>query len=254
MNFLLPLITVLSLTSGGDSVKPEIPQAELETAPRISITLQTVELPLGQDSVILEILTNTQGMPIGGFELIIETASPMLEIQAISQGEFQDSCRWEQFSSRRLNPGELTQRWHLVSLASMGSVDSTRCFIPDSGMSLARIVAKVRTPEIYTDTLHPVYFAWSSCADNSFSDMTGSQLLIGEVVDWSLPAPWGQQETLRSYVGPDMNCFKRGKRPPSNVIEFHNGGVILSSEIPLPEPTDSTVSDTIPPAGVDDLH
>lgn len=260
LSLILPFIILFSITDRVNTDSIEVVPLPVDSVtsqavaqPEIEVTIGLIELSLGTDSAVVDILCDTKGLAVGGFDLRVATRSKVIDIVAIEPGKMQVDNHWSMFSASETLRNDPENVWHIVSLArSMSANDSLAVLFWPGEVSIARLVLSIREPQMYFDTLHSIHFYWSKCADNSLSDSTGSNLMVGRLGEAPIILPTMAGEGVdKVLLGPALDCFTKSPRSPAQIIRFNNGGIVIRSEIEPAPVQDTAEIDTIPPAQIE---
>jgi len=214
---------------------------------RYVVRIERVKVTDGELFDTLDVMLNSYGSPIGGFDLRIGTDSPYLEIMEVLKGEIPDSCDWEFFQARRL--GDLGQSgvpstlWKVTALAEF-LPDSTDEEAPCHGLgrpaSMIRLVVSSLHVDQVPDTAIPIYFFWQLCADNVLSSAEGNHMLVSkQVFDYYEVGLESERDIFPTRFGTPQQCINPSlTNGPVRAVEFHNGGVEFRLDIGIP--ADST--------------
>ncbi|MCP4685384.1 MAG: hypothetical protein GY867_08040 [bacterium] len=197
----------------------------------------------------LDIILDSYGSTVGGFDLKIAADSPFLEITEVLKGEIPDSCQWEFFNVRRITAGgvegEPSTLWKITALAEF-MTDSTEvpCYGFDRPASMVRLVVSSVHVDQVQDMSIPIFFYWQMCADNSVSGAEGNQMLVSkQVFDYYDVALESSPDIFPTRFGTPQQCINPSLvNGPVRAVEFHNGGVEF--ELDIREDVDS-VSDSL---------
>lgn len=238
-----PVLAEESADSAKTSTLLETPSGSI--APQYDVTIERVKVTDGTLYDTLDVMIDSHGAPIGGFDLKIGTDGYLLEIMEVLKGEIPDSCQWEFFSARRLpersRPGAPAVLWKATALAEFLSDSTTPpCFGFDRSASMIRLVVSSLHADLVPDTALPIFFYWQMCADNVVASAEGTAMLVSkQVFDYYPVSLESESDVFSTRQGTPQQCINPSKtNGPVRAVAFHNGGVEF--ELDLEPPADST--------------
>jgi hypothetical protein len=195
----------------------------------------------------LDLLIETGGVEIGGWQFKLAVASDVIDIVDILPGELIDSCRWEMFDARQVQPPAFPngprEVWQITAMAQgVSGKKKPVCYGFDRPTSVAHLVVSSAHRTSVPDTTVEVFFYWEYCRDNSLSDRGGASLISARVTD-TLPVDFvTQQDSLPTRQGLPASCLSRSSRnAPLRQVEFRNGGIEFKFK------ADSSATDSMSP-------
>ncbi len=246
--FTTVLLSLCFLTIPKVTAQQDTTQTAVEST-RFVIRLPMAEIAPGKLVDTLPLMIASESADLAGFDLKIGCDSKVLTIVEVLPGEVNKLCSWEYFAARdrtrRDLEGDPTSLWKLVGLAraSADTIEPECLGLPRNAI-LAHIVVVVDWPYLRKDTTVPLFFYWEACTDNLLSTADGSAVLASNnMFDYSGSALTAERDIFPTRRGTPRQCIKPGARSrPRRVIDFHQGGITLASNIKLP--SDSAVVDT----------
>jgi len=214
---------------------------------RVVVEIQRVLVDDGRVNDTLDVLLETFGLEIGGFELKIGCPTELVEITAVLPGEILDSCDWEMFTARPVTPPtELAESqgwWQAVGLARSFGQTTPKCFGLDRKASIIRLVLSNEFRADVPDTTVPLYFVWDDCSDNGLSSAAGNALFISEqVYEYFDPAFSEAGDQFPTLSGIPRSCVKgEAVNRPIRAVDFHHGGIEFRLDIGLEDPEPDSV-------------
>ncbi len=250
MRLLTTLLTILAALQSPFAADP--PEVALDTAQQPEITsgqpasdtlapapyrfalhIERIEINDGHLNDTLDIMFESNGHTLAGFDLKLGVASNLIDILDILPGEIYDSCRWEYFfSGPSRNPAPSPDNppvlWQAVALAeAVPDKQRPACYGFDRPASLLRVIVAGASREIFTDTTVPIFFFWEDCTDNTISGTSGDTIFVsGAVYDYvgdELPEPKGLFPSRRGAPQQCISPAQAGRILRD--LELHNGGV-----------------------------
>ena len=214
----------------------------------IKIAIERMAVETGKLNDTIDIMIESSGTPIAGFDLEFGLNSPQVEILEVLPGEICDSCDWELFDARVVpragQEGYPSQLWHAVALAeTVPNGTPPKCFGFDRPASLVRLVVVGGSSQLIPDTTVPIFFFWEDCGDNTVADASGGILMLSErVVDYFPTDDFETDERFPTRLGAPRSCLDPSvANPPVRRLELHNGAVEFRLNIaPVPVVSDST--------------
>ncbi len=217
-----------------DSLRPDTSGIEsvIDTPRRLALSIERVTSHTMAIYDTLDVSLKGQGISVAGFDIKIAVDNPLIDILEIFPGEIYDSCAWDFFSARRMQPGnrEGVPRvmWQAVALAD-GVPDTTRpvCFGFEREASLLRMVVSSEHAGPIEDTAVAIFFYWEDCTDNTLSNLTGDTLrLTDRVYDYFPTGDFEGDDLFPTRLGAPQQCINpKSLNRPLRQIECHNGGV-----------------------------
>lgn len=207
--------------------------------PRLIVRCERVTVDDMQLDDTLLVTLESLGMPVAGYDLEIGTDSRFITIQDILPGALSDSCGWEYFQARPMDvqgkedyPSSL---WHVVALSKISPDTTTpECYQLEGSVSIMKlVVSSGHITGAIPDTAAPIFFFWENCADNVFSNETGSSLLMAHsVFDYYGVEMTNSKNVFPTRFGVPRQCENPARGPgPRRVIDFHNGGVLFRLDL-----------------------
>lgn len=205
----------------------------------VSDSVPRLQIRLGHTTVVsrelrdtIELTADLNGDSIAGFDFTIAVDHPGVSITEILRGALPDSCAWEYFTARRLEPRQgmtmpLTT-WQIVGLARFVGKDAdATCYSMDGTVSLARLVLSGPPVGAIPDTSIALFFLWADCTDNVVSGPSGAGLLMsGGVID-CVPTHYTSDKAFPARAMPASCINPRARIRPQQRLAFHNGAVTL---------------------------
>ncbi len=200
---------------------------------RFALYIERLRIGDGHLYDTIDVLLESNGHTMAGFDLKIAVASDLVEIADIIPGVIYDSCRWEFFHAGPVRDIESKADyppvlWQIVALAeAVPDQVRPRCYGLDRTASLLRIVFAGASREILTDTAVPLFFFWEDCTDNTISGRTGDTMFVSAAIfDYigdQLPESRGLFPTRR---GTPQQCISPAQAGRIlRELDLHNGGV-----------------------------
>lgn len=209
-----------------------------EIASRYVVTIGRIKVTDGELFDTLDVVLDSKGAPIGGFDLKVGCDSPYLEIVEVLKGDIPDSCNWEFFQARRVRDlgqeGIPSTLWKTTALAQfLPDSTSVPCFGLGRPASLIRLVVSSLHVDLVPDTTAPIYFFWQLCADNVISSAEGTAMLVSkQVFDYYPVELEGKKDVFPTRFGTPQQCINPSlANGPVRKVEFHNGGVEFKLEV-----------------------
>ncbi len=216
---------------------------------RYVVKIDRLKVTDGEVYDTLDVILDSYGTPIGGFDLKIGADNPYLEIMEVLKGDLPDSCAWEFFNVRRVGSGGKegvpSTLWKVTALAEfMPDSTTTPCHGLGRPASMVRLVVSSLHADLVSDMSIPIFFYWQICADNVVSSAEGSAMLVSkQVFDYFSVDMEGEPDIFPTRLGTPQQCINPSlTNGPVRAVEFHNGGVEF--ELDIPEDVDS-VSDSL---------
>jgi hypothetical protein len=251
-SFLILLALLGRPAAGAEKSVPVVDSSAQDSTsaePRLIVRCERVTVDDMQLEDTLLVTLESLGMPVAGYDLEIGTDSRFITIKDILPGALSDSCGWEYFQARPMDvqgkedfPSSL---WHVVALSKI-SPDTTmpECYQLEGPVSIMKLVVSsghVTGP--IPDTAAAIFFFWENCADNVFSNETGSSLLMAHsVFDYYGTEMTNSRNVFPTRFGVPRQCENPARGTgPRRVIDFHNGGVLFRLDLGT-EAGDSSVS------------
>lgn len=207
-------------------------QAPIDSSSNFVVSIERMTINTGRILDTLDITLEAGNNFLAGFDFRLAVESEFIEILKILPGEILDSCSWEFFNVRMVEPAgrENYPRsvWHVVALAEL-IPDETRpaCFGFNRPASLVRMVVSSEHVQLVPDTTVAIYFLWERCSDNSISGIRGDTLSMSDQIYDYYPVPDHETEGgFPTHLGAPKQCVDTtAKNRPIRRIDFHNGGV-----------------------------
>ena len=217
------------------------------TLQRCSVRISTLLVEDMKLDDTLDLIVETGGKEIGGCQFKLAVTGDIVHVLDILPGELIDSCRWEMFDARPVQPdaqGAPREVWQITALAQ-GVSNKTRpvCFGFNRPVSLARLVVSSAHRPPVADTTAEIFFYWESCRDNILSDREGASVLISDTVTNTLPTVFATDaDRFPTRHGSPGSCIgSRAVNAPQRMIEFRNGGVEFKFTVEPPAEDTATV-------------
>jgi len=217
----------------------------VEDSPAYIVSIERLKVGDMKLDDTLEIMLDSFGRPLAGFELKFALESPFINIDTVLPGEILDSCGWEFFNARAVNTqdkeGYPPVVWQAVGLAKTapGGRGPT-CYSLERQASIVRLVLSSWLVGRVPDTVVKIFFFWEDCSDNSIANLSGDTLAISaRVFDYfgnELPQ---ESNLFPNRTGATKQCIDPDSRnKPRRQIDFHNGGVEFKLDLgPVKEDT-----------------
>ena len=207
-------------------------QTLTDSSSNFVVSIQRVIINDGRILDTLDIDLETGNNLLAGFDFRVAVESEFVEILNILPGEILDSCSWEFFNAKAIDPTERENYprsvWHVVALAEL-IPDEIRptCFGFTRPASLVRIVVSSEHVELVPDTTAAIYFFWERCSDNSISGIRGDTLSMSDqLYDYYPASDYETESIFPTRLGVPSHCIDpASKNQPIRRIDFHNGGV-----------------------------
>ncbi len=178
---------------------------------------------------------------IGGLDLLISYDASVMTFNWVSTDNSVIS-EWEYFT-HRLGDGDCgsvcpSGLVRLIGIADMnnGPVHPSPEALSPNGI-LATLGFMVANDQNLGDQFLPINFVWYGCADNTFADPTGNNLMLDlRILGPELNTIWDEEDDIlypsnsRPFgVGSPDACIQviPGKPTPQRCIEFINGGICV---------------------------
>lgn len=209
----------------------EVPEL-IDSSSNFVVTIDRKMINTGRILDTLDIYLEAGNNSMAGFDLRIAVENKFIEILNVLPGEILDSCSWEFFNAKMVEPAgrENYPRsvWHIVALAEFIS-DETRpaCFGFKRRASLIRLIVSSEHVEFVPDTTAAVYFYWERCSDNSISGTRGDTLSMSDQLHDYYPVRDFETEGIfpTRHGMPNQCIDPSARNRPIRRIDFHNGGV-----------------------------
>lgn len=194
--------------------------------------------PVGlQKSVKVMVETNEA---IGGFDLLLTYDASAIALQGANiAGTSIDGWEYFRYTLRSGACGSSCPPG-LVRLVGLADINNGAHHPPSGTLSpdgvLVNMVFLVANNQNLGGQFVPINFIWYDCADNSFSDTTGTKLFIDkrvlsyeDLILWDEDDNVNYPENLRLQgVGAPDTCIKGdAKSQPVRCVEFKNGGICV---------------------------
>jgi hypothetical protein len=177
---------------------------------------------------------------IGGFDLLIAYDASALSYQTATITN-SDITGWEYFTWKIGGAGcGSACPSGVVRLVGIADINNGGNHPPDSSLHpngvLAYLDFLVKNDQTLGGQFVPISFVWYDCSDNSFSNPSGTLLLVDrriynadKVVIWDETDDAHYPEASRTFgMGAPDSCLNQGgKTPPVRCIDFINGGVCI---------------------------
>lgn len=223
-------------------------QTKIDSSSNFIVSIQRVTINNGRILDTLNIYLETGNNLFAGFDFRVAAESKFIEILNILPGEILDSCSWEFFNAKAVDPTERENYpqsvWHVVALAEL-IPDEIRptCFGFNRSASLVRIVISSEHIELVPDTTAAVFFFWERCSDNTISGIMGNTLSMSDqLYDYFPVRDYETEDIFPTRLGVPSHCIDpASKNQPIRQIDFHNGGVEFELQLqPDSIPSEST--------------
>gem|GEM_PF-678705 len=229
--------------------------ASVDSSRNFVVSIERVTIHTGRIMDTLEIVLEPGNNLMAGFDFRVGVESEFIEILNILPGEILDSCSWEFFNAKMVEPAQRENCprsvWHVVALAEV-IPDETRpaCFGFKRPASLVRLIVSSEHVELVPDTTAAVYFFWERCSDNSISGVRGDTLSMSSQLYDYYPVPDHETESIfPTRLGAPKQCVDPAARNlPIRRIDFHNGGVEFELRLmpkPLPDTSGGRTTDSL---------
>lgn len=213
-----------------DSARDTLPL--IDSSSNFVVTIERMTINTGRILDTLDITLEAGNNYLAGFDFRVAVQSEFVEILKILRGEIMDSCSWEFFNAKPVEPAgrENYPRsvWHVVALAEL-IPDETRpaCFGFTRSASLVRLVLSSEHVDLVPDTTAAIYFFWERCSDNSIAGIRGDTLSMSDqIYDYYPVHDYETEGTFPTRLGAPMQCIDpTARNRPIRRIDFHNGGV-----------------------------
>ncbi|MDH3890701.1 MAG: HYR domain-containing protein [candidate division Zixibacteria bacterium] len=190
-------------------------------------------VPLATQVTIPVSLDNPLGdFEMGGFDLLL-TYDAGFTFQTVNSGQLLDSCGWEYFTHQHGAINDV----RLVAIADINNGPNHPTCYGDSVGTLAELVLITPFDSSYTGTFLPIRWIWYDCGDNSVSSRGGDSLWISKEVyefDGTDEFPISQDTSFPSLFGAPEICLYEEQGNIIRLVDFHNGGVIVSAIDTIP--------------------
>ncbi len=233
-------LLIIALASGSLSAQVAIRLGRVLPAPLGS----TVELPISFDNSV-------SGVEIGGFDLLFTYDSAFV-FQTVGIGQLLIDCGWEFFTYQHGADHEV----RLVAIADINNgANHPTCYADTSG-PLAEITFMAPSDSLYEGLFLSVTWVWYDCGDNTLSSRNGDSLFISnDVYDFDGINEFliTKDTTFPTFYGAPEVCISDGQGSATRLVDFHNGGVVLSANDTLPPiiscPDDTTLDNDLGQCG-----
>lgn len=224
-------------------------QALIDSSSNFVVSIERMVINNGRILDTLDIDLEAGNNLLAGFDFRVGVESEFIEILKILPGEILDSCSWEFFNAKAVEPAERVNYprsvWHVVALAEL-IPDETRpaCFGFNRPASLVRVVVSSEHVELVPDTTAAVYFFWERCSDNSIAGIRGDTLSISDqLYDYYPMRDYETEGIFPTRLGAPNQCIDPSvKNRPIRRIDFHNGGVEFELRLLPKQSSDSADS------------
>lgn len=215
---------------------------EITVIPTFSVTIEkTHNTPFGQIEDVHIYLDNSvnPGIPMGGYDLLIEYDPTALTFISADPGQLITDCGWEYFTYRQGVSGNCgpaacpSGKLRIVAIAETNNGNNhPLCFgeTPAANSDLAVLHFLVTNNYTFECQYVPIRFVWYDCGDNAISSVTGDTLFISRhVYDFDNPNPIEDlNHAFPSYLGANLTCdtlLGDDKPNPERGVDFFNGGI-----------------------------
>lgn len=207
-------------------------QTLIDSSSNFVVSIERMVINTGRVLDTLDITLEAGNNFLAGFDIRVAVEGDFIEILKILPGEILDSCSWEFFSAKMVEPTgrENYPRsvWHVVALAEL-IPDETRpaCFGFNRPASLVRMVVSSEHVQLVPDTTVAIYFFWERCSDNSIAGVRGDTLSMSDqLYDYFPVRDYATDGIFPTRLGAPNQCIDPSvKNRPIRRIDFHNGGV-----------------------------
>lgn len=216
-----------------------VPKPDCDVCVKVSIQGGNCS-PVGlHTQVKLNVETNE---PIGGFDLLVSYDASALVFQSATIAG-SDITGWEYFTWKLGGAAcGAACPSGLIRFVGIADINNGGNHPPDSSLRpdgiLVFIDYLIKNDQNLGGQFVPVNFVWYDCADNSFSNPSGTLLLIDRRIynnegaliwDETNDAAYPNSSRPFGLGAPDSCLAQGGKTPPTRCIDFLNGGVCIIS-------------------------
>jgi hypothetical protein len=194
-----------------------------------SLRIESVTVPDMQLHDTLDVILTTDGSELAGFDFLIMVEEGYASIDTILPGQLLDSCRWQYFTSHKVNSPDTEKNrqclWQTIALAeSVGGSAKPICFGMKEPVSLLKIVVSGPANASIPDTLIPVSFFWQNCGSNTLAGRSGHELSMSRQVYDPMGNAQLVVDTFPNLLGTPELCIKKNSpNPPKRLIDYYQG-------------------------------
>ena len=183
---------------------------------------------------------NNSGIELAGFDLLIEYDVSGLDFAEALPGQILNDCGWEYFNYRN-DAGAL----RIVALADLAGGIDPDCLIGNTSGSIVELAFHVRDDPSLNCINLPIRFLWRDCADNAFTNSTGTTLYLSRYVyDWEFHDPIHENDTFPTYKGAPDSCFNiPAPVQPVRKVDFTSGRIEIMCSDSIDQRGDINLND-----------
>jgi hypothetical protein len=205
-------------------------------------SLQGVPQTVPIDGILLDPLYEYK-LDLGGLDLVIGYDETALTLTNAIPGELLRACGWEYFTYRlgvNGNCGDACPSGLVRTIAiaeTNNGANHPSCYGPPDSKphELVEMTFLVTDDRTFECQFVPIYFFWSDCGDNAFSNVTGDTLYIDRTIrDHEGNLIWDEddddqfpEDARIPFVGAPDYCLNPDPDKPSAIrwIDFFDGGI-----------------------------
>lgn len=160
----------------------------INTENSYQIKIARVDKVLPGSTVTVPVYLNSASGEIGGFDLLLEYDSRILNFQMASIGEQlgENGCGWEYFTYRNevADTGSLYQIFRIVAVAETNNGDvHPSCYLPGTmPAELFSVNFLVTNDRIFECDFAAIRFRWADCGDNTIAGVDGQEVYVANKV------------------------------------------------------------------------
>lgn len=223
LNHRIAAVILLLLTVPGFCAFAE----ESPRLPTVELRGDTAVAP-GSTFTVSIFLTDTNRI-IGGFDILVEFDFGAFVFDSASFGGH-TAGQWEYFTARSalLAPEDSNSTAAFIRVLGIADNQDAANKHPDPKSlvgpgELVRIYLYATERREYKGKSSELRFLWQKCSDNSISDLSGNQLLIGNKVSNTK----GHIVEDERYSGPLRKCLTTGHNAPIRAFDFVNHSILI---------------------------
>jgi hypothetical protein len=196
-----------------------------------TVVLRCDSVASGGSVLIVRVVLSDTTAALGGFNLNIAFDRTALVFDSAKLGDL-TAGEWEYFDARSglLSPSDSSSSIGFVRMVSLADQQDSRNRAPKPRSlvgpgELARLYFYVSERSQLAGATTPLFFVWTKCDDNSFSDRSGIKLYCSrDVFD-----PHGRRliTGLDKNAGAPNSCFSSKLNSPIRAFSFRNAAVLI---------------------------